>query len=1189
MNSKQSLGGRLADSGYVLLILLVGSSILLAQDYSTRTRALDRADSRAEKQAEQMVSLPADRIIDLLRHEPGLFLEVKKLLVRKAFEQGRIVEREELTDEAVFRLIRDDDVTRALVTDEIQARNYVKAKPTQEELVRQYQRQGALANTNVPTAETSGLSQEDQFWTQQSRESRATSPNAVPPETLSPDNPLNTRPPGPQTSSPDGDIRRQLLQAQQSGNDGGMSVDPFAGITGGQQIGPGQQIAASQQISSQPIGSDQQIGSDQSAALMGLRGGDQASISPTSVAANQPYGVYGAGNTPGATGNGGVTPGGAPLSSMGNPLAQTRDLSGADEAPLSQQANLQTPSQQGWRPFRLPQSNGGQDQPALRHRPNPYADVPSLYDLYSQYQRRSPMLTRFGTEVFLNGTGNFERLPMDMPAGPDYVIGPGDGLNIDIWGSFSQRLRRVVDREGRVSLPEVGNLQVAGRSLGDVQRLVQTTLRGQFRSIQADVSLSRLHSVRVYVVGDVQRPGAYDVSSLSTPLNALYQAGGPTSVGSLRLMKHFRGKDLIETVDLYDLLLNGVHSGMQRIQSGDTILIPTVGPAIKIEGMVRRPAIYELNGEKSLAQVLQLAGGVLPSGTLRHIDVERVEAHESRSMLRLDVPENNNSASVTLALENFGIQDGDIVKISPILPYTDRTVYLEGHVFRPGKFAYQDGMKVTDLIKSYKDLLPEPYKNHAEIVRLQAPDNTPEVLAFNLEDALAGKDQDLLLKPFDTVRIFGRYDFEDTPVITVTGEVRDPGDHVTNGATYLRDAIYLAGNTNEDASLSDTQIFRKTDDGKLKVLSVNLQQALAGDPAANVLLQPKDRVFVHRDMTKTDPPKVSIGGEIARPGKYPLGTGMTAADLVRTAGGLKRSAYTEEADLTRFYIEHGSKVEGEHVSVPLAKALAGEPDADVRLHDGDVLTVRQLTGWNDMGATVDVKGEVIHPGPYGIQEGERLSSVIERAGGLRSDAYAYGTILERVEIRDVQEKHRVELIRTVQEEGANFKSPDDPATLQWKSTLDKLQNIPPIGRVVIHISNNTKRWANTPADIQLRAGDILFIPKRPNTVMVDGAVYNPTGIAFRPGKSAKWYLHQAGGPTVMAERKRTFVVRADGSVAGGPGNILSGGALDTVLLPGDMVVVPDKAFGGGLRWKETLQQLQVVSAIGVAIAVALAQ
>src|SRR5205807_940431 len=164
------------------------------------------------------------------------------------------------------------------------------------------------------------------------------------------------------------------------------------------------------------------------------------------------------------------------------------------------------------------------DQPSLRRRPNPYADVPSLYDLYSQYSRRPPVLERFGGDVFRTGTGNVDQLPMDLPAGPDYVLGPGDGLSIDLWGGISQRLRRVVDREGRVALPEVGGIQVAGRTLGDVQHTVQTVLRTQFRDVQADVSLSRLRTVRVYLVGDVQHPGAYDVSSLSTPLNALYEA-----------------------------------------------------------------------------------------------------------------------------------------------------------------------------------------------------------------------------------------------------------------------------------------------------------------------------------------------------------------------------------------------------------------------------------------------------------------------------------------------------------------------------------------------------------------------------------------------------------------------------------------------------------------------------------------
>ena len=173
-----------------------------------------------------------------------------------------------------------------------------------------------------------------------------------------------------------------------------------------------------------------------------------------------------------------------------------------------------------------------------------------------------------------------------------------------------------VDREGRVSLPEVGPVEVSGKSLADVQQNVQQVLRTQFRDESVDVSLARLRTIRVYEVGDVANPGAYDISSLSTPLNALFAAGGPTTRGSLRIVKHYRGNQLVETVDLYDLLLHGVKANIQPLENGDTVLVPPVGPQVTVEGMVRRPAIYELKDEKTLASVLELAGGLLPMATL---------------------------------------------------------------------------------------------------------------------------------------------------------------------------------------------------------------------------------------------------------------------------------------------------------------------------------------------------------------------------------------------------------------------------------------------------------------------------------------------------------------------------------------------------------------------------------------------
>jgi len=1136
------------------------------RDNSTsRTHSLEQSDSRAEKEAERLVSLPAERIILLLSQEPGLFLEVKKMLVRNAYSQGRVLASDELTDESIFRKVRDDEEIRAQITQQIVERGYVRAKPTNEEYARQVQEQQKL-QAKIEEGQSSydrSFGRDTETGEQDENGFRNPYNQRQNPPGYSPNLPPQQNPQPPTQQNPlNNDQRRALLQASANGTDSSQEPEglPFDAVTGA---------------------TPQQLSPEQIQQLVSAYGNGGAGGQPDLNKVASALGKGGAGGT----------------SSMQAPqIPQTQEEAYAQALQSSQQAKLGTSygsTPYGFTPRqqRFSSLQRDLDHPELLHRANPYADIPSLYDLYAQYSRRPATLKRFGLDIFENGTGNFDQLPMDLPAGPDYVLGPGDGLNIDLWGSVSQRFHRTVDREGRLSLPEIGSIQVAGHSLGEVQQMVQSSLRSQFRTLEADVSLDRLRVIRVYVVGDVERPGAYDISSLSTPLNALFQAGGPTSRGSMRIVKHYRGNQLVEDVDLYDLLLHGVHSGMQRLESGDSILVPPIGQQVTLEGMVRRPGIYELAGEKSLTEVLELAGGVLSSGTLRHIDVDRVQAHENRTMLRVDMPETNDQASVVRNLDEFMVQDGDKIKITPILPFSEKTVYLDGHVFRPGKYAYSDGMKVTDLIHNYRDLLPEPYEQHAEIIRLSGPDLKPEIIAFNLKDALKGEDQNLALKPFDTVRVFGRFDFEDPPVITVTGEVRDPGDHITNGATYLRDAIFLAGNTSPDAQLNDVQVFRKTGNGKLEVLNADLRKALTGDPKENILLQPQDRVFVHKDVQRIEPATVEVQGDVPRPGKYPLGASMTAVQLVKLAGGLKRSAYTEVAELTRYSIAQGSNVEGEHIPIKIGEALSGEPDTDMRLHAGDVLTIKQIAGWKDIGATVTVDGEVVHPGTYGIQEGERLSDVLARAGGFRSDAYPYGAIFERVEIRELAEKNRAQLITQAKDEGGGLGGgitdvvAREASVAQWRDTVQKLQTTPPVGRMVIHISSR-KDWVHTPSDVLLRAGDSIYIPKRPNFVMVQGAVYNQTAISFRAGKSASWYLHQAGGATSAGDKKNIFIIRADGTVAGGVRGLFNGGALESTMLPGDMIMVPTKALGGGLKWRSTLEVAQLVSAVGIAVQVA---
>jgi protein involved in polysaccharide export with SLBB domain len=729
---------------------------------------------------------------------------------------------------------------------------------------------------------------------------------------------------------------------------------------------------------------------------------------------------------------------------------------------------------------------------ALSQDQYPFRDLPALHDLYKQSVADQRELERFGVALFRNSTAvSGDKAPIDIPVGPDYVIGPGDELVVEYWGATSQRLQLTVDREGRVVLPDAGVVVAAGRTLGDVQREVSRLLTRQLRNIVVDVTLGKLRTVRAYIVGDVKNPGAYDISSLSTCLSALITAGGPTETGSYRTVKHYRGSKLMEEVDLYDLMLKGVSSAQVHIASGDSILVPPAGPQVTVAGAVRRPAIYELRDEKSLDQVLALAGGVPVSGEFSNLKLERIEAHQRREMLSVnlaagDVPSED-------AFKRVQIKDGDTITVAPILPVSNRAVYLSGHVFRPGKYPYSEGEKVTDLVRSFDDLLPEA-ADRAEIVRLHPPDYSPQVIGFSLGDVLAKKVAAPALQPFDTVRVFGRYE--------------------------------------------------------------------------------------------TDAPKVSIYGEVLRPGEYPLSDRMTAADLLRLAGGFKRDAYQEKGDLTSYSIIDGSRVELEHRAIPIGRALAGEQDTDVVLKPGDVLTIGQMGGWNDIGGNITVNGEVLHPGRYGIQRAERLSAILRRAGGYTPEAYPYGAILERAQVREFSAKSRDEMVAKLQEQGVTGSRLESSSSARQRQQLiDRVRQLPPSGRLLIHITAPIEKWENTPMDIEVRPGDSIIVPKRPNFVMVAGEVYNPTAITYSKGKSAGWYLRQAGGPTSTANKKDIFVVRANGTVAGrSSGEFWSGNAAHVVLQPGDTIYVPDKVAGSG-HMKNVGQMVQILSGVAVAASV----
>lgn len=790
------------------------------------------------------------------------------------------------------------------------------------------------------------------------------------------------------------------------------------------------------------------------------------------------------------------------------------DAESADTASAPQNTRAAHEANEPENPRGREEANASTDLPTVVHRRAPY-DMQSLRDIYAQIPAATPELKRFGSDVFLRrgisaiGAGvSAANTPLDVPVGPDYVIGPGDSLSIDLWGGLAQHITRTVGRDGRILLPEAGSIEIAGLPLGKAQAFIAVQLQQQYRNAQVAVTIASLHSIRVYIVGDVQRPGGYDISALATPVSALYAAGGPTAVGSLRTLLHYRGKLLIEKIDLYDFLLHGIRNGSAAFESGDTLLVPPAGPQAAVFGAIKRPAIYELKeGDTTLSTIIEDAGGLTSAASLDHIRIERIDANRQRITITLPGGNDQDMQEGRRAIESFPVKDGDRIRIEPILPYSQRAVYLAGHVVRPGRLPYTGGMRLSDVLRSYRDMLPEP-SDRGEIVRLVAPDLHAETIEFNVPDVLIGSNN-IDLRPFDTIRIFGRY--------------------------------------------------------------------------------------------QSDAPMVTVRGEVLRPGRYPMSKGMTAAQLVRMAGGFKRDALQQTADLSSYKVENGNKIVEHLATVKIGAALSGNgSDADVLLKPGDILSIHQITNWSDIGESVTIKGQVSFPGSYGFIDGERLSSVLRRAGGMLPAAYPAGAVLIRDQVRDLELKSRDELVRQIEANsaaarlspalaGSNSAGALQLIKAQQDQVLAELKSHQPSGRMVIHIGTDIAGWANTPADIELRRGDVLIIPRRPGFVLVTGQVYNATALAYTPGKTAKWYLSRAGGANAAANQKEIFIIRANGSVIGRrSGGWFNGDVLSAKLNPGDVVVVPQKIIGGSLFWRNLLSAGQLAASVAITAGVAVA-
>ncbi|MBS0418951.1 MAG: SLBB domain-containing protein [Proteobacteria bacterium] len=693
-------------------------------------------------------------------------------------------------------------------------------------------------------------------------------------------------------------------------------------------------------------------------------------------------------------------------------------------------------------------------------------------------------LKAFGYDLFMHPASTFAPVT-NVPVPADYVLGAGDEIQVQLYGTQNRNLFLQVGRDGRINFPELGPINVAGQRFTSIKEQIEARVPREMVGTRASVAMGDTRSIRVFVLGETNRPGSYTISGLGTITSALYASGGVKSIGSLRNIQLKRQGAVVHNLDLYDMLIRGDTTDDTKLLPGDVIFVPPVGPTVSVDGQVHRPAIYELKGETTVAELVALAGGLLPEADTSNAMLTRIDPNQHRIVLPVEIAGRNGKTEA--------IHNGDVLRVMRLRPTLDAGITVKGQVFTPGAFAYRNGIRLTDVIHSVDELQPNADLHYLLIRREYPPDRHIGVLSADLSKALAapGSKADLQLMPRDQITVFDLASGRDRVIKPLMDELR-------------------------------------------------LQSNLA-EPT----------------------PLVKVDGRIKVPGSYPLEPGMRVSDLIRAGGSLQDSAYGNTAELMRMDVTSGEIRRTELIEIDLAKALRGDPGADITLAPFDLLTIKELPQWSGQ-ETVLLQGEVRFPGRYAVKRGETLQSVIRRAGGLTDFAFPAGAVFTREELRkreqtemdDLAERMQHDLTILALQAVATNSGGNGAGTISvGQSLLSQLKATKAVGRLVIDLPRSMNAKPGSEADIVLREGDRLIVPKFQQEVTVIGEVQNATSHLYRSGTTRDDYVAQSGGTTRRADKSRIYVVRANGSVVAHESNRWFSRS-DEPMHPGDTVVVP---------------------------------
>jgi len=548
-------------------------------------------------------------------------------------------------------------------------------------------------------------------------------------------------------------------------------------------------------------------------------------------------------------------------------------------------------------------------------------------------------LKPFGYDLFKTVPTTFAPVS-DTPIPAEYIVGPGDTITLHLVGTNDKELSAPVGRDGRIEIPGIGSVAIGGMAFADARRLIEQRVSTQLMGTRAEVGLGELRAITVFVTGEAEQPGAYSVSALSTITNAIFATGGIKPIGSLRNLELKRGGSTVTHLDLYELLLRGEAGADRRLQSGDVVFIPPVGPTVGVVGQIVRPAIYELKGETTVADFLSLAGGLTPKADPHAATLERSDG-AARVAVNLDLSTSAGKSTV--------LRSGDLLRVRTTSPDVRNVVLLKGDVYRPAEFAWHEGMRLLDVLPSVSELKPHADLHYALIRRESRTERRVSAVSADIEAAWRDQNSpaNVALQPGDEINVFdqagGRERIVDpilrelrraagvgepTPSVSVSGRVRVPGEYPFETGMRVSSLIRAGGSLDEAAYGVEAELMRQeTENGEYRramPLRIDLARVLAGDREADLTLQPLDFLVIKPIPQWTKQAEtVVVLGEVRFPGKYPVRRGETLDSLLQRAGGLTDLAFAEGAVFTRETLKEREATQLKLLIQRLQRDLAG--------------------------------------------------------------------------------------------------------------------------------------------------------------------------------------------------------------------------------------------------------------------------